>query len=258
MENSEVKGQDQEEFDNYVLEQVRNSLSDYYLPSGSKPGELPFHNIDHALISEKNGIDYCKYVAQNGIKVDEFSIRFALLLHDAGYFENLDEVNNSNLFPFFETKEAYSKFLAKKLAQELGVSKPRINKLGKLILITNVKSEPITIEEKIMVRSDLDNVSGPYFGFFKNTMKLIEEAEMLNGPMNPIERAVALHDILNEYLSKDLSFGEFDKEFYVKQFKNPAIANIARISRLNIHNTIKDIGGIASKIFQTNSSSEEN
>ena len=70
----------------------------------------------------------------------------------------------------------------------------------------------------------------------------VREAEKLDGPKNPFERIAFLHGILSEYVSKDLCFGEFDKDVYDRTFKSPALANIARIATHNIRGTVNKIG----------------
>lgn len=51
-ENLDTKPYDIDQFELIVLESVRNGLYRYYRPEGSEKGEMPFHNLQHALNTE--------------------------------------------------------------------------------------------------------------------------------------------------------------------------------------------------------------
>lgn len=247
-ENIESRNWELNSFEENVLNSVRNGLHRYYRPEGDGNGEMPFHNIEHAIKTEDKVIEYIQYVRDNGQEVDEFSLRFAALMHDAGHHENIDRL--SFKLPYkFSSKEEYAGWLADVLAQSYGVEEERRDKIRRLIISTSSIETPETMEEKILCRADLDNISGPNVSFFVNTLNLVKEAENANSSKNPFDTIAKLQAILEEYLSKDLCLGDFDRELYDHFFRHPALANITRITSLNIHSTIRSLGDMAIRIL---------
>lgn len=216
--------------------------------------KMPYHNRDHMSFVHDRVVQYCDYVESYGKKPDRFALRLAAILHDAAYYDNLIMVNakltaTKLISKPFKTQEDYSAWIAGPLLESYGVGNQTINKVQRLIKKTHFEANPNSLEAKILVRADLDNISGPEQSFVMNTLKLVREAEILNGPKNPFERIAFSYQILNKYAQKDLSFGDFDIDIYKRTFKDPAKANIARIADHNVRRTISRIGSVASTVL---------
>lgn len=211
------------------------------------PSEMPYHNTEHMHFVHDRALEYCDYAEQHGKRPDRFALRLAAILHDANFHEDLALVNQRLLstgrvsIPLV-SKEHYSAWLTEPLLESYGIEPKTIKKVQRLIKKTNVDYDPKTLDEKILVRADLDNISGPKKPFIMNTLKLVREAEILNGPKNPFERIAISYAVLNKYIGKDLCFGEFDKSIYERTFKKPALANIARIADNEIRSTVHHLG----------------
>lgn len=211
------------------------------------PAEMPYHNSEHMHFVHDRVVEYCDYVEGHGKRPDRFALRLAAVLHDASFHEDLSLVNQrllnaGRITKPLPSKEHYSAWLAEPLLESYGIEPKIIKKVQRLIKKTNVDYDPRTLDEKILVRADLDNISGPKKPFVMNTLKLVREAEILNGPKNPFERIAISYAVLNKYVSKDLCFGEFDKSIYERTFKRPALANIARIADNEIRSTVHHLG----------------
>lgn len=209
--------------------------------------ELPFHNVEHMHFVHNKVVEYGEYVRMHGEQPDMFALRLAAILHDAHYREDVSLVSKQfidreSITEPFGSKESYAGWIAGQLLQSYGVETATIHTVQECIYATNVSVEPVTLEQKMLVRADLDNIAGPHATFIMNTLKLVKEAELLNGPKNPLERIVFSYTILQDYISRDLCFGEFDRDFYYRAFKQPAMANIARITEQNVRTTIALLG----------------
>lgn len=211
------------------------------------PEILPYHNTEHMRFVHDRVVSYCDYAEENGKRPDRFALRLAAILHDAGYHEDHARTSEGLMARGWiksplQNKEAYSEWLAGPLLESYGLEEKTVTKVQRLIKKTNVSTTPKTLDEKILVRADLDNISGPTQHFVMTTLKLVREAEIMNGPKNPFERIAISFRTLNEYASKDLCFGDFDRDIYDRTFRRPAHANIARIAENNIRSTIGELG----------------
>lgn len=209
--------------------------------------ELPYHNVDHMRFVHSKVVEYGEYVRSHGEQPDMFSLRLAAILHDSNYRDDVSVVSNQLISRGviagpFDSKESYAGWIAGQLLESYGVEADTIQTVQKCIYATNVAVEPVTLEEKMLVRADLDNIAGPKATFIMNTLKIVKEAELLNGPKNPFERITFSCAILQDYINKDLCFGDFDRDVYYRTFKKPALANTARITEQNVRTTVSLLG----------------
>lgn len=243
-DNHHLDHESPERFQERVLESVYLHAYAHYYHDAEK---LPYHNTDHMAFVHDKAVEYGDYVRENGQEVDMFALRLSAILHDANYHEDIRYVSEQLLSRGliqepFESKEAYAAWTGDLLLESYGVDPATRQKVGKCIIATNFAYTPETIEEKILVRADLDNIAGPKATFLENTLKLVREAELLSGPKNPLERISISYAVLQEYLNKDLCFGDFDRDVYYKTFKKPALANTGRIAEQNIKTTLRLLG----------------
>lgn len=233
-----------EQFEERVINSVMANAETLFY---KKPEAMPYHNTEHMHFVHDRVLEYCDYVERHGKRPDRFALRLAAIMHDANFHEDLAMANERLLSTGqikqpLKSKEDYSAWLAGPLLESYGVQPKVIKKVQRLAKKTNVEADPLTLDEKILVRADLDNISGPRMPFIMNTLKLVREAEILNGPKNPFERIAISYQVLNRYISKDLCFGDFDRDFYDRSFRRPAAANIARIADNEIRSTVHHLG----------------
>lgn len=233
-----------EQFETRVISSVYIHAAQYFYMGSER---MPYHNDEHMFFVHDKVVEYGEYCKENGQEVDMFALRLAAILHDANYHEDLSYasskfISRGFIKEPFESKEAYSAWSGDILLESYGVSLETRKKVKSYILATDFQNDPETLEEKILVRADLDNIAGPRSTFLENTLKLVREAELMSGPKNPFERISFSYNVLQEYLSKDLCFGDFDRDFYYKTFKKPALANTARITEQNIKTAIRLLG----------------
>lgn len=148
-----------------VLEQEAANL---YNPA------LPYHNFEHAKDAVRAGRLILQRCREEGIRVDEDVVYYALLFHDAGYHEDHREKG-------FPTKEAYSAHLASAALRARGVSERVIRKVEAAINSTHRDASFRTAEQKAVRAADLSGLAASYAVFRTNTERLRSEYEMLTG-----------------------------------------------------------------------------
>lgn len=250
-----------------LLEIISVAQADLYpstipIHDESNPGSfidarVPFHNFEHAMGVYRRAMEYCDYVEANGLKVNRFAVGLAAVLHDARYVDNIETAFETYEYfglirNKFKSKEDYSAVLSGMLLEELEVDQNTIREVKGLIRATQAGRKPETLEQKIIVRSDLDNISKQYDSFFEGTMRLVEESQTLakyhGKPVNaPLQIMYLSRDILNQYLTNDLCFGDFDRDTYDKVFRNPSLANITRLTH---HIAFEAVKALISHLFR--------
>lgn len=168
--------------------------------------ELPWHNFQHAQRVLWDAMCLADiYDAHNpDDKVNRRALVVAALFHDAGFHEDFMEEQ-------FESKEAYSAFILGTLAGQHGLELEDLAIGQQAILSTQVDATPVSIEDKILGRADLMNVSGDYeTSVSPATERLLREAQMLGGEIKSL--AFKRHAIrsIASYLTRDLSLGRFE------------------------------------------------
>jgi predicted metal-dependent HD superfamily phosphohydrolase len=133
--------------------------------------DMPYHNFGHVrdVLSESERLlEVCR---NEGIKVDETIVYYALLFHDSGYHEDHTALG-------FSSKEAYSAVLAEKNLAGNGLSNDAIEKIKTAILATHVDAVCLTNEDKIVRLADLSQLAADYKTFKQNTLDLKKELEL--------------------------------------------------------------------------------
>lgn len=168
---------------------------------------LPYHNWEHTLDVLSRAMDFADECENNNTPVDRKVLLGAALFHDAFFEEDPSRRG-------FDSKESHSAAIFSFQAEFYGFTKEQIELGKQAIMATKLGSKPETIEDRILVRADIDNVGGDYEGsFLPNTQKVYDEAirrsdETISDGFK--ERTAIL---LSQYLSNDLSLGEFDKSY---------------------------------------------
>lgn len=191
-----------------------------YLAKATHDPKLPYHNFDHALKTRNEAARLVAICKENSLVVDEDVVEAAALLHDGGYADSYD-------ITCFSSKEAYAANLANDILVTLGMPQQKINKVVSAIMSTKVGVKPITLEEKIIRRADLENIVSNAEIFIRNNLLILDEYSALNGSRPSAEEWAALsYAILSSYLKDDVVLGEFDRGksgesvFYERATKN--------------------------------------
>jgi predicted metal-dependent HD superfamily phosphohydrolase len=135
---------------------------------------LPYHNFRHVLDTLKAADTIIGHCLEEGIRVDEKVVYYALLFHDAGFQENHDALG-------YECKEAYSAKLAADMLDERGIYANIIGKVTAAILSTRREAKFVSVEQKAVRAADLSGLAGDYETFHKNSRNLKSEYELLAG-----------------------------------------------------------------------------
>ena len=168
---------------------------------------LPYHNWEHTLDVLSRAMDFADECEDNNTPVNRKVLFGAALFHDAFFEEDPSRRG-------FDSKESHSAAIFSYQAEFYGFT-PEEVALGKqAIMSTKLGSRPETIEDKILVRSDIDNIGGDYNeSFLPNTQKAYNEA--IRRPDEAIsdgfKQGTAI--LLSKYLTNNLSLGDFDKSY---------------------------------------------
>lgn len=201
----------------------------------------PFHDFEHhavdVLWSVMDMADTCE---ANDHLVSRRALVPASLQHDSGYYLDHSALN-------FDSKEALSKDIFLQNSPKYGLSKKETAIGAQAIMSTKVGIRPISLEDKILRRADLENVAGEYRIFRYRTRLLGKEALVLFGRQKSDSVSIAESSlaILSEYFSDSLALGDFD---VVKggrsQFELRAIANLKHLAKdiaARKHESYKDV-----------------
>ena len=133
--------------------------------------ELPYHNFQHAIDTIRAANNIIGRCIEEGIRVDDRVVYFALLFHDAGF-------RDDHVALGFSTKEAYSADLATNRLIKRGESKRTTDKVVAAILSTHKDASFITVEQKAVRAADLSGLAADYEIFLQNTANLKAEFEL--------------------------------------------------------------------------------
>ena len=134
--------------------------------------KMPYHNFGHAITVTRFSEGIIEKCRGEGIPIDESVVYYALLFHDAGYHED-------HLALGFETKEAYSADLSEKALRDHGVDDETIEKVKAAILSTHIDAKCFSNEDKVVRMSDISNLGSDYKEFKLNTVRLMEEHQLM-------------------------------------------------------------------------------
>lgn len=204
--------------------ETQDDLKLFWYEAASHYEDAEHHNFDHAKETLWAAMELADLCETNGDMVHRKSLIGAALFHDAGNHEKPQEHG-------YDTPELYASALFAKAATRHGFSKEDTD-FGKIsIKATAAGVVPVTREERIMVRADINNVGGDYTdSFFSTTLDILKEERRRTA-----ERG-ELFDIsifgansvtaLAKYLVNDLSLGAYDTDWQER-----ALANLKRHTR---------------------------
>lgn len=197
----------------------RRVLSRLWADAETQHIDLPYHDFQHVQETTWKAMELADLCEAHACPVNRRALLGAALFHDAGYHEALAAS---------QSKEARSSDIFESRASKYGYKDDEVAVAKQAILSTARDIQPVSLEDKILVRADLSNVGGDFKKSFQpNTELLREECQRLYGH-KPAQWAFALDSIriLADYLSNDLSLGEFDKRDWSKR----ATSNLFRLA----------------------------
>lgn len=175
--------------------------------------ELRHHNFQHAIDVAWVAMELADLCENKGDPVNRKALFAASLWHDAGYHQDF-------MSKGFDTAEAFSVSLFKTAVSDFTdvFSERDIEVVEEAILATQVGVVPITREQRIMVRADLDNVGSDFESrFFRTTISLIREAiktkRKLGQEFDIAKFSKDNIDALAMYLLNNLSLGRYDEDY---------------------------------------------
>lgn len=185
---------------------------------------LQYHNFGHVLRVLDAAEQLLVQCRSEGVAVDEEVVYYAILLHDAGFYED-------HAARGFDSKEAYSAHLAGELLRELGVAQDVTDRVQAAILATHIDARCHSNEDKLVRLADLHGLGGDYARFKQDTLDLKQEAEMMAGRRIDWEEWKAMADqriIL--YLREDMALvsGYYDGQGQ-SVFHTRALDNISTL-----------------------------
>jgi len=206
--------------------------------------DLPYHNFDHALETLWESMRLADLCEANGVPVNRKALVVGALFHDAGYFRDHEEQG-------FDTKEDYSAFLIAAFANRYEMDSDDLFTAQNAIVATTRGSKVYSVEDKILRRADLINISGRYTeDFLLKTRLFHKETEQLTGKSISVwDFATEAIKILSDYLDDDLSLGDFDNNSErMSVFQFQAVQNLKCLAREIAIETGQRIGDIAKKL----------
>lgn len=167
--------------------------------------DWPFHNQQHADQVTLDAMKLANYCEKNGLSSDRSVILVAAQYHDALFHEH-------SLGSGFSSAERQSAAIAMEESYDLGFTDSQIEHVGACIESTERGVSCQSLEAKIIRRADLANLGGSLGGFVISSFKLYNELHMQKRfPGDWISLIQGSRASLADYLSEDISFGEFDR-----------------------------------------------
>ena len=181
---------------NKELEKI---ASRYYSP------RLPYHNFGHVVTVIRESERMLEKCRGEGIEVDEAVVYYALLFHDAGYFED-------HIALGFDSKEAYSAEISEQVLKGNGVDQQTIDRIKTAIMGTHMDAKCTCVEDRIVRAADLSELAADYRVFKKNTLNLKKELEEYrNAPVSWDEWKQLAVNTVEQFLREDM---EVSSDYY--------------------------------------------
>lgn len=199
-------------------EWLEQEAKKYYSP------ELHYHNFNHivdVIAAGREIVDRCR---DEGVRIDDDVVYYALLLHDAGYRE--DHVKKG-----YDSKEAYSAHIARQLLTRGDHTEAFIAKVEKAILATHRDGSFISTEQKAVRAADLSGLAADYDVFRQNTDNLRMEQELLTGESIDWEDwKQRVERVISFYLSQEIRITSYFTDGQGKSiFHQRASENLQRL-----------------------------
>ncbi|MCG8325664.1 MAG: hypothetical protein MI673_09110, partial [Thiotrichales bacterium] len=104
--------------------------------------KLAYHNFSHIHYVFTRADEIINRCRKHGVEVDEEVVYIALLFHDAGFIEDHEQLG-------FDSKEAYSAYLAGQILQKLDYEAGLIDKVKQAIIATHCDERCISNEDRV-------------------------------------------------------------------------------------------------------------
>lgn len=189
---------------------------------------LIYHNFDHAVEVTRGAMELADNLKSHDKKasVNRKVLLVAALFHDAGY-------HVSQKVHGFDSKEAYSGKLAMEAALRHGIEVTDILAITKAIRATQPGADIPSLEARLLVRADIDNMGQDYEAVVSPVSELLQRevkliADRTEAPFDLIKYTNDNFIARAAYLAKVPTLGDFDNEWLVF-----AKENLRIVARLN-------------------------
>jgi HD superfamily phosphodiesterase len=176
--------------------------------------QMPYHNFNHVLRTLAAGEVLVERCLKERIPIDGEVVYYAILFHDAGYYE--DHINKG-----FTTKEEYSAHLAAQCLRAEDIPEDTIKRVVAAILSTERDAQFTSNEEKAVRVADLAGLASDYKTFRSDVEKLCQEDEMLTGrKVAWDEWKTSIEETIRFYLRQEIRLTQPDALFYAQANQN--------------------------------------
>ncbi len=167
--------------------------------------DLPYHNRAHADQVTLEAFALADYCEENGQAPNRLVLLLASQYHDADFHEDFDSSR-------FSSKERYSAYIASQELSKKLVPSDTIRQVTSCIRSTERGVPCESLEAKIIRRADLANLAGPLGGMLLSSLNLFNECRQISGIQTGwIDFLRGTRANIQDYLSEDVSFGDFDR-----------------------------------------------
>lgn len=190
------------------IDTLRHELS---LAAESLYRPLPYHNFEHAAVDTvEEVLRLAEACEANGLVINRRRLLAGAIMHDSRFYEPLTGSG-------FRSKEERSCGDARRLLPGFGFSDAEIDAVVEDISSTEAGVFCNSLHARILVRADIKNLRENKLVFLSNSLKLYDEHLLLHQeadtqPLNWREFVLKQQEILDIYLSQDLSLGDFDRD----------------------------------------------
>jgi HD superfamily phosphodiesterase len=176
--------------------------------------QMPYHNFNHVLRTLAAGEVLVERCLKERIPIDGEVVYYAILFHDAGYYE--DHINKG-----FTTKEEYSAHLAAQCLRAEDIPEDTIKRVVAAILSTERDAQFTSNEEKAVRVADLAGLASDYKTFRSDVEKLCQECEMLTGRKAAWDEwKTSVEETIRFYLRQEIRLTQPDALFYAQVNQN--------------------------------------
>lgn len=209
---------------------------------------LPYHNFGHALGTLWRCMEFADICEAHGAVVDRAALTDAAAKHDAGMHHSPD-TRSVDRHENPVSDEVHATHLMKLLWPKYNLTASSQSIAEHAVLATAADGPPPkVIEDKILIRADIDNIGGNFDqSFMRSSLLLREEAKIiaeLGGRQPPSDIQFFLGSVVTiaKYLQKDLAFGDFDTDWSAH-----ALLNLRRLA----HTVVKSETHATSQLVQS-------
>lgn len=199
-----------------LLNVVADEAAGYYEP------KVEYHGWEnHILYSFDRAMELCDEAEAHGLQPNRLVIGLAILWHDSGISHDLLAAEPHG----FDSKEAYSAFIAGKVLPEYGLDDETVRQVQQEIMTTKAGEPYVSLESVIVCRADLGNVASDYEFFEDNSFLYKAEIEEACGDDIALTTfAYEAERKLAQLIIRDAPLGDWDRDKNYPEYSRYLVA----------------------------------